>query len=145
MASISEITAFISVFLLFLGLIFVVWKMINKQSQKKEEHTSARVYKKIEKPLYILHLSASAIGSILSIVHGVTAEPVNLVCKISGLILVITTHLMFIMGVIMGVKNKMEPYGSELDTENKKARIIKWILTGITIIALIVHFITHFL
>jgi hypothetical protein len=145
MATVSEITAFISVFLLLLGFVFVVWKIVNKQSQKKDGDSSGRLYAKIEKPLYILHLSASAIGSILSIVHGVTAEPVNLICKISGLILVITTHVMFIMGIFLGLKNKMQPFGSEKDAENKKTRIIKWILTGITMIALLVHFITHFL
>jgi len=143
MASVSEITAVISVFLLFIGLIFVVWKIINKKSQKKDGHSSARIYTKIEKPLYILHLSASAIGSILSIVHAVTAEPANVICKISGWMVLITTHLMFIMGIILGFKNKMQPFGSELDTENKQARRIKWILTIIAIIALFVHFLTH--
>ena len=143
MASVSEITAVISVFLLFIGLIFVVWKIANKKSQKKDGHSSARIYSKIEKPFYILHLSASAIGSILSIVHAVTAEPANVICKISGWMVLITTHLMFIMGIILGFKNKMQPFGSELDTENKQARRIKWILTIIAIIALFVHFLTH--
>ena len=143
MASVSEITAVISVLLLFIGLIFVVWKIINKKTQKKDGHSSARIYTKIEKPLYILHLSASAIGSILSIIHAVTAEPANVICKISGWMVLITTHLMFIMGIILGFKNKMQPFGSELDTENKQARRIKWILTIIAIIALFVHFLTH--
>ncbi len=144
MATVSEITAFISVFLLMLGIIFVVWKVIHKQSEKKDHESSTRIYAKIKKPLYILHLSASAIGSIISIVHGITAEPVNLTCKISGDIVIVLTHIMFIMGIIMGVKNKMQPYGSELDTKYQKARIVKWILTGITIIALTVHFFAHF-
>ena len=144
MVSISEITAVISVFLLFLGLIFVVWKIINKKSRKKEGGSSGKIYAKIEKPLYVLHLGASAIGSLLSIVHGATAEPVSLVCKISGWIVLITTHMMLIMGIIMGLKSKMKPFGSELDAENKKARRIKWILTAIAIIALFVHFLTHF-
>jgi len=143
MASVSEITAVISVLLLFIGLIFVVWKIINNKSQKKDGHSSERIYTKFEKPLYILHLSASAIGSILSIVHAVTAESANVICKISGWIVLITTHLMFIMGIILGLKNKMQPFGSELDTENKQARRIKWILTITAIIALFVHFLTH--
>ena len=143
MATVSEISSVISVFLLFIGLIFVVWKIINKKSQKKDEHSSARIYTKIEKPLYILHLTASAIGSILSIVHAVTAEPANVICKISGWMVLITLHLMSLMGFILGFKNKMQPFGSELDTENKQARRIKWILTIIAIIALFVHFLTH--
>jgi hypothetical protein len=136
--NVSEVTAFISVILLFLGFVFVLWKIINKQSKKKD------IYTKIKKPLYILHLSASAIGSIISIVHGITADSINLVCKISGWIVLITTHVMFIMGLILGLKNKMQPFGSELDTEYKKMRVIKWILTGIAIIALFIHFLTHF-
>jgi len=143
MATVSEITAVISVFLLFIGLVFVVWKIINKKSQKKDVHSSARIYTKIEKPFYILHLYASAIGSIISIVHAVTAEPANIVCKISGWIVLITTHLMFIIGIILGLKNKMQPFGSELDSENKQARRMKWILTVIAIITLFVHFLTH--
>lgn len=142
MVSVSEITSAISVLLLLLGFVFVVWKIINKQSQKKDGHSSAR-YVKIEKPLYNLHLSASAIGSILAIVHGVTAESVNILCKISGLISVITANVMVIMGIIMGLKSKMQPFSSELDAENKNVRMIKWILTGIMIISLIIHFLTH--
>ena len=144
MVNFSEIMSVISVLLLLLGFVFVVWKMKNKQSQKKDGQSSVR-YVKNEKRLYNLHLSASAIGSILAIVHGVTAESLNLVCKVSGLISVILVNVMFIMGIIMGLKSKMQPFGSELDAENENTRKIKWILTGITIITLIVHFIAHML
>jgi len=133
----------ISAVLLMLGLVFVIWKIIHKQSQRKGGHYSPKMYTKIEKPLYILHLSASAIGSIVAIVHAITAEPANLACRISGWIVLITTHIMFIMGIFMGLKSKMRPFGSELDTENKRARKIKWILTAIAILALFVHFLMH--
>ena len=144
MVSFSEITSVISVLLLLLGFVFVVWKMKNKQSQKKDGQSSVR-YVKNEKRLYNLHLSASAIGSILAIVHGVTAESLNLVCKVSGLISVILVNVMFIMGIIMGLKSKMQPFGSDEDTENKKLPKTIWILTGVLIIALGIHSITHIL
>ena len=144
MASMSEIMSVISVLLLLLGFVFVVWKIINKQSQKKDGHSSAR-YVKMEKPFYNLHLSASAIGSILAIVHGVTAESLNLVCKISGLISVITVNVMVIMGIIMVLKGNKQPYSSELDVETKNIRTIKWILTGIFITTMMVHFLSHML
>ncbi|MHA1618531.1 MAG: hypothetical protein ACTSVZ_04555 [Promethearchaeota archaeon] len=141
--SVSELTSMISAILLLLGLVFVVWKIIHKHSQKKGGHSSPKMYTKIEKPLYILHLSASAIGTIVAIVHAITAEPANIACRISGWVVLITTHIMFIMGIIMGLKSKMRPFGSELDAENKQARKIKWILTAIAILALFVHFLMH--
>ena len=145
MATVGDITAFLSVLFLMLGQIFVGWKMINKQSQKKGGQSSARMYTKIEKPLYTLHLSASMIGTLIAIVHGITAASVNLACRISGWILIITAIVMIILGIILGLKNKMQPFGSEQDAENKNLRRTKWILTGIIIIALGIHFITHFL
>jgi heme A synthase len=145
MVTVSDITAFLAVLLLILGQFFIGWKMVNKKSQKKEGQSSTRLYAKIEKPLYVLHLSASAIGFIIAIIHGVTAESVNLACKISGLILIITTLVMIILGVFLGRKNKMQPFGSDQDAENKNMRKIKWILTGILIFTLGIHFITHLL
>jgi len=145
MVTVGDITAFLSVFFLMLGQIFEVWKVINIQSQKKDGQSSAKLYAKIEKPLYILHLSASVIGILFGIVHGITAESVNLACRISAWILIIISIVMIILGVSLGLKNKMQPFGSEQDAEYKNLRKIKWVLTGIIIIALGTHFITHFL
>ena len=145
MVTVGDITAFLSVFFLMLGQIFEVWKMINIQSQKKDGQSSARLYTKLEKPLYRLHLSASVIGILFAIVHGITAESVNLACRISGWILIFTSIVMILLGVSLGLKNKMQPFGSDQDAEYKNLRRIKWILTGILIITLGIHFITHFL
>lgn len=144
MVSLSEITSLISVFLLALGAVFVVWKILDKRSQKKVGASSRKKYAKLKKPLYFLHIGASGIASVISIIHGVTAEDVSFICKITGDIAAITVHVMFVMGVIMAVKSKWQPFNSELDAENKKARKIKWILTIITLIALTIHLFTHF-
>ena len=119
--------------------------MFNMRSLKKDGQSSVRTYAKIEKPLYTLHLSASVIGILFGIVHGITAESVNLACRISAWILIITSLVMIILGMVLGLKNKMQPFGSDQDAEYKKLRRLKWILTGIILIALGTHFITHFL
>ena len=136
-ATVSIITAIISTVLLILGLIYVIWKIITKKSQKSD---SVMPISKVKLILYNIHKSASALATILGFVHGFTVEAINQTYVITGWILGFSMIVMTGQGIFLGFQNGWQPFTEEKDQKFKFTRIIKWFLTLLMIITLVGHF-----
>ncbi|WP_371802318.1 hypothetical protein [Candidatus Lokiarchaeum ossiferum] len=137
-STVSTITATLSTILLIIGMIFVIRKIITKKTQKSNSELSAIKSKKI---LYNLHMSTTALATILGFVHGFTVETINQTYVITGWILGFSMIVMTSQGIFLGFQNRWHPFSEEEDQKYKFSRIIKWILTFIMIIALVGHFV----
>ena len=133
----SSILANISKIVLVIGLIFLFVKLI-RNIPKKEEGT--RGYDKVKVVLYNLHKVGPILATILAFIHGLIIPPINQTYVWTGWLLGITMVLLSGIGIFMGFKTKWVPYTEE---ENKKylcMRIVKWILTGLMLVALALHY-----
>ena len=136
-AAVSTITAILSTILLILGLIFLIWKIITKKTQKSD---STNPNSKAKLILYNIHKSASALATILGFVHGFTVATINQTYVITGWILGFSMIIMTGQGIFLGFQNGWQPFTEEKDQKFKFTRVIKWFLTLLMIVALVGHF-----
>lgn len=138
MATLSSITANLSLAFLFLGLLFLIIKPLQKPSQQGSSQDSNNIAKNI---MYQLHKAGPAIATILAFIHGFVIEPYNQTFMYTGLVFGLAMILLSGLGIIMGFKNKWIPYTAAEDRKYKKIRMIKWILTVVMIGTLIAHYV----
>ena len=132
----SSILANIAKVLIVIGLVFMIWKIIKKQSKKRPYENSSSKAKKI---LYNLHKVGFILATILGFIHALLVDT-DSTYLISGWILGGSMIIMSILGIYLGFQSKWQPFVEEQDQQYKIIRIIKWILTPIMFLALIWHF-----
>ncbi|MFX1284783.1 MAG: hypothetical protein ACFFB5_14075 [Promethearchaeota archaeon] len=133
---ISELSSASAKILLLIGLIFIILKIIDKKWNNQPCHG---FYVKRKVLLYQLHINGCKFAIILSFVHGFTSTPVNQSDWITGWILGIIMLTLLGLGAILSIKNKSKPMDAEKDLEWKVIRFVKWGLTGIGFLFLVVH------
>jgi uncharacterized membrane protein len=129
-------TANIGKVLIVAGLIFVVWKVVRKHSNKKPYETIKRSKKQT---WYNIHKAAFALATILGFVHFVAVE-VDPKYLLSGWILGISMVIMFGQGIYLGFRSGWQPFTGAQDQQYKTMRIVKWILTPIMFLSMVWHF-----
>lgn len=134
---VSLVTAYLAKIFLVVGLIFLGLKILHKRINNQRLNS---FYEGAEKPLYLLHINATKFATILAFVHGFTAGPSSDSYLITGWILGIAMVLLLVLGAWMSIKNKSQPMNEFRDSDWRAVRIIKWLLTGLVILALASHY-----
>ena len=90
--------------------------------------------------IYNLHKASFALSIILGFIHGLTIVSVNQTYILTGWLFGLTMISLMIIGIRMGFKNDWKPYNKEQNTQHRKIRLFKWILTILVVALLGMHY-----
>ena len=127
---ISIISSILALFLFVIGLVFLPIKLFRKDLENP-------TYNK----LYKIHVNAPKIATILAFVHGFTVSTVTQIDLVSGWVFGIASVILLLMGAYMTIKTNSTPFDEQGDIDWRTSRILKWFISVIAIVALVLHFI----
>lgn len=113
--------------LVVLGLIFIIVKVLGKRPN---------YYNK----LYILHKAGPGLATVLAFVHGLTYVPISQTYVWSGWFLGLSLLALMFIGIFLGFQSNWIPFDDDKNREFRALRVLKWLLTGLVIIALASHY-----
>lgn len=134
---INTISVNLAKILLVVGMIYVVVKIITKVINNE---TFSALYERIKLPLYYLHKAGPVLATILGFIHGFVIVPLNQTYILTGWCLGICMIILSVLGIYLGFKNGWKPLDANQDSEWKKLRAIKWILTFCVFLLLFLHY-----
>ena len=132
----DTITVVVCKILLVLGLLYPIYKMLNK----KKWQDMSKPQSIIKSVLYQLHINGSKVGVIVGFIHGFIIVPLNQTYTITGWLLGIVMVALLLTGAFLSIKTKSKPMNREDDLKWKKMRISKWILTVLVFLTLALHY-----
>ncbi|MFW9997317.1 MAG: hypothetical protein ACFFD4_35060 [Candidatus Odinarchaeota archaeon] len=133
---ISELSSSAAKILLVLGMVFIILKVIDK---KLANQSISAFYEGKKLLLYHLHINGTKLATVLAIVHGFTATPVDQSSVLTGWLLGIIMLVLMALGAVISIRNNSKPMDGEKNHEWRTIRIIKWVLTLTGFLVLVLH------
>ncbi|NHI93215.1 MAG: hypothetical protein EAX96_11990 [Candidatus Lokiarchaeota archaeon] len=90
--------------------------------------------------IYNIHKASFSLSTIFAFIHGFTFVPINRTYIITGWLFGIVMIVLFLIGIKLGFQNNWKPYNEEENSKYKKIRALKWILTLLLMIFLVMHY-----
>ena len=119
------------------GLLFVVLKIAYKRTRSERFRS---FYERNRMTLYQVHVNVSKLALLLAFVHGFTLTPLDWIYNVTGWLFGGELILMLGLGAYLSIKNDSKPMDDEGDRRFRTLRMVKWALTLLSVIFLLLHY-----